>query len=178
MVGDGKQTIEQLVGEVNDDPRRGIGHEKVLTRLEFDHQAERLLEQRGYDRESVPPEGEVLFLRSTGNLSTGGTAVDLTDAVHPDNREMAIRAAKAIGLDVCGVDFLTRDITRSYKETRGAICEVNAAPGLRMHVAPSEGQPRDVAGPIMNMLFPAGAPARTQASDQRGLRSVGPRQVV
>ena len=160
VVGDGVLTIAQLVEEVNADPRRGIGHEKVLTRLEFDAQAERLLAQRGYDRSSVPPTGEIVYLRSTGNLSTGGTAVDVTDVVHPDNREMASRAARAIGLDVCGVDFLTEDISRSFREAGGAICEVNAAPGFRMHVAPSEGTPRDVAGPVIDMLFPPGAPSR------------------
>ncbi len=160
VVGDGVSTVEQLVEEVNRDPRRGIGHEKVLTRLEFDHQALRLLKQRGYGRDSVPPEGEVVYLRSTGNLSTGGTAVDVTDLVHPDNREMAQRAARAVGLDVAGVDFLTRDVSKSYRETRGAICEVNAAPGFRMHVSPSEGQPRDVAGPVIRMLFPPGSPTR------------------
>ncbi len=158
--GDGESTIAELVERVNEDPRRGIGHEKVLTRLVFDHQAERLLDLKGYTRTSVPTEGEMVFLRSTGNLSTGGTAVDKTDAVHPDNREMAVRAAMAIGLDVAGVDFLTDDISRSYKETRGAICEVNAAPGFRMHVAPSEGEPRDVAGPVIDMLFPPGTPSR------------------
>lgn len=160
VIGDGKSTIEELIEKLNDDPRRGIGHEKVLTKIEFDHQAQRLLELRGYTRETIPPKGEIVFLRSTGNLSTGGTAIDKTDVVHPDNREMAIRAAKAIGLDVAGVDFLTTDISLSYKITGGAICEVNAAPGFRMHVAPSEGQPRDVAGPVMDMLFPPGTPAR------------------
>ncbi|MFQ6103894.1 MAG: cyanophycin synthetase [Candidatus Glassbacteria bacterium] len=160
VIGDGKSTIEELIEKLNDDPQRGIGHEKVLTKIEFDHQAQRLLELRGYTRETIPPKGEIVFLRSTGNLSTGGTAIDKTDVVHPDNREMAIRAAKAIGLDVAGVDFLTTDISLSYKITGGAICEVNAAPGFRMHVAPSEGQPRDVAGPVMDMLFPPGTPAR------------------
>ena len=160
VVGDGKQTVEELVSVVNSDPRRGIGHEKVLTQLVFDHQADRLLELKGYDRSTVPPDGEVVYLRSTGNLSTGGTAVDVTDVVHPDNREMAIRAARAIGLDVAGVDFLTTDITKSFYETRGAICEVNAAPGFRMHVAPSEGTPRDAAGPVLDMLFPPGSPSR------------------
>jgi cyanophycin synthetase len=160
VVGDGEHTIEELVEELNKDPRRGIGHEKVLTQIRFDHQANRVLALQGYDRNSVPVKDEVVHLRSTGNLSTGGTAVDLTDVVHPDNREMAIRAAKAIGLDVAGVDFLTMDITRSYKETGAAICEVNAAPGFRMHVQPSEGQPRDVAGPVMDMLFPPGSPSR------------------
>ena len=160
VVGDGEHTISELLEVVNQDPRRGIGHEKVLTQLVLDHQALRLLELKGFDTQSVPPAGETVYLRSTGNLSTGGTAVDVTDTIHPDNREMAERAARAIGLDVCGVDFLTTDITESYRVTGGAICEVNAAPGFRMHVAPSEGTPRDVAGPVMDMLFPPGQPAR------------------
>jgi cyanophycin synthetase len=160
VVGDGTHTIEQLVDEVNRDPRRGIGHEKVLTRLAFDHQAETMLERAGYTRESVPAAGERVFLRSTGNLSTGGTAADMTDLVHPDNAEMAVRAVKAIGLDVGGVDFLTTDITESYKDIGGAICEINAAPGFRMHMAPSEGRARDVAGPVLDMLFPPGSPSR------------------
>jgi len=160
VVGDGEHTIEQLVDIVNKDPRRGVGHEKVLTRLEFDHQAERLLAKLGYDRGTVPPEGEIVYLRSTANLSTGGTAIDVTDIIHPDNREMAVRAIKAIGLDIGGVDFLTRDISESYREAGGGICEVNAGPGFRMHVAPSEGKPRDVAGPVIDMLFPPGSPSR------------------
>jgi cyanophycin synthetase len=160
VVGDGRHSVAELVQLVNADPRRGIGHEKVLTRIEFDAQADRLLSQHGYHRQTVPMADEVVYLRSTGNLSTGGTAIDLTDAVHPDNREMAIRAVEAVGLDVGGVDFLTPDITRSYKEAGGAICEVNAAPGFRMHMAPSEGKPRDVAGPVLDMLFPPGSPSR------------------
>jgi cyanophycin synthetase len=154
LVGDGKQTITELIDIVNQDPRRGIGHEKVLTRLELDHQAERLLDAAGYSADTILPAGEVLFLRSTANLSTGGTAIDVTDVCHPDNRDMAVRAAAAVGLDVCGVDFLTPDITRSFKDIGGGICEVNAAPGFRMHVAPSEGTPRDVAGKVLDMLFP------------------------
>ena len=168
VVGDGEHTVEQLVEEINKDPRRGIGHEKVLTRIQLDHQAERLLEQVGHSSESVPAKGERIFLRSTGNLSTGGTAIDKTDVVHPDNREMAVRAAKAIGLDVAGVDFLTNDIAGSYKEVGGAICEVNAAPGFRMHVAPSEGEPRDVAGKVMDMLFPPGAQSRIPVASITG----------
>jgi len=160
VVGDGEHTIGELVEETNRDPRRGIGHEKVLTRLELDHQALRLLAQKGYTTEAIPEDGEVVYLRSTGNLSTGGTAVDVTDIVHPDNREMAIRAIKGIGLDIGGVDFLTSDISKSYRATGGAICEINAGPGFRMHVAPSEGTPRDVAGPVMEMLFPPGTPSR------------------
>ena len=160
VVGDGKHTLEELVAIVNEDPRRGVGHEKVLTRLEFDHQAERLLEKLGYGRDTVPEDGEIVYLRSTANLSTGGTSIDVTDVIHPDNREMAIRAIKAIDLDIGGVDFLTRDITESYREAGGGICEVNAGPGFRMHVAPSEGTPRDVAGPVIDMLFPPDTPRR------------------
>ncbi len=160
VVGDGVHTIEELVDIVNEDPRRGVGHEKVLTRLEFDHQADRLLEKLGYGRDTVPKDGEVVYLRSTANLSTGGTAIDVTDTIHPDNREMAIRAIKAIGLDIGGVDFLCRDISESYREAGGGICEVNAGPGFRMHVAPSEGTPRDVGGAVVDMLFPPESPSR------------------
>lgn len=160
VIGDGVNTIERLVEIINEDPRRGVGHEKVLTRLEFDHQAERLLAKLGYTRDTVPAKGEQVFLRSTANLSTGGTAIDVTDIIHPDNREMAIRTVKAIGLDIGGVDFLTSDIAESYRDAGGGICEVNAGPGFRMHVAPSEGKARDVAGPVIDMLFPADAPSR------------------
>ncbi|MCP5086120.1 MAG: cyanophycin synthetase [Rhodobacteraceae bacterium] len=160
IVGDGKRTAEELIEIVNSDPRRGVGHEKVLTRLELDKTAIEHLSKAGYDKDSVPADGEIVFLRSTANLSTGGTAVDVTDIVHPDNREMAQRAIKAIGLDIGGVDFLSSDISTSYKDNRAGICEVNAAPGFRMHVAPSEGKPRDVAGAVMEMLFPTGTPSR------------------
>ncbi|WP_281973123.1 cyanophycin synthetase [Ruegeria faecimaris] len=160
VVGDGTHTIAELVDIVNQDPRRGIGHEKVLTMLEIDNQAKRLMENAGVTEETVLSEGEIFYLRSTANLSTGGTAIDLTDVVHPDNRDMAERAIMAVGLDVGGVDFLIDDITKSYKDIGGAIVEVNAAPGFRMHVAPSEGQPRDVAGRVIDMLFPANEETR------------------
>ena len=160
VVGDGKHTIGELVDIVNEDPRRGVGHEKVLTMLEFDKQALRLLEEAEFTEETVLPKDEIFYLCSTANLSTGGTAIDLTDVVHPDNRSMAERAIKAVGLDIGGVDFLTADITQSYKDIGGGIVEVNAAPGFRMHVAPSEGKPRDVSGKVMDMLFPPGTPAR------------------
>ncbi len=159
VVGDGQHTIGELVDEVNKDPRRGVGHEKVLTRLDFDHQAEKLLALREYTKDSVPEAGEVVYLRRTANLSTGGTAADVTDIIHPDNRDMAIRAVRGLGLDIGGVDFLTTDISESYRDTGGAICEVNAGPGFRMHVAPSEGEPRNVAEPVVEMLFPPGSPS-------------------
>lgn len=160
VVGDGKRTIAELVEAVNQDPRRGVGHEKVLTRLELDAQAALMMERAGYTAESVPADDEVVYLRSTANLSTGGTATDVTDIIHPDNRDMAVRAVRAIGLDVGGVDFISPNIAESYKNAGGGICEINAAPGFRMHVAPSEGTPRDAAGPVIDMLFPPGAPSR------------------
>lgn len=168
IVGDGKHTAAELIEIVNSDPRRGVGHEKVLTRLELDRAAKLHLAEVGYDENSVPKDGEIVFLRSTANLSTGGTAVDVTDIVHPDNRTMAERAVKAIGLDIGGVDFLSADISQSYKDNRAGICEVNAAPGFRMHVAPSEGKPRDVAGAVMEMLFPAGTPSRVPIASITG----------
>jgi cyanophycin synthetase len=160
VVGDGTHTIRELVDTVNADPRRGVGHEKILTRIEIDHQAERLLAQGGKTLESVLPDGERFFLRSTGNLSTGGTAIDRTDRIHPENIDIAVRAAKVIGLDIAGIDLICPDITQSVRETGGGIVEVNAAPGFRMHVAPTEGKPRNVARPVMDMLFPPGAPSR------------------
>jgi cyanophycin synthetase len=160
VVGDGQHTVAELVEITNRDPRRGVGHEKVLTRLEIDDQAQRKLEAQGLSAESVPEPGRMVFLRSTGNLSTGGTAIDKTDSIHYDNRIMAERAVQAIGLDVGGVDFISPDITRSFKDVGGAIVEINAAPGFRMHLAPTEGTPRDVAGPVIDMLFSSGTPCR------------------
>ncbi|TCT06821.1 cyanophycin synthetase [Aquabacter spiritensis] len=160
VVGDGTHTIAELVEIVNQDPRRGVGHDNVLTKLELDEQAFRLLGEKNYTPESVPPEGEAVYLRKTANISTGGTAVDVTDIIHPDNKLMAERAIMAVGLDLGAVDFLTSDITQSYRDTGGAICEINAGPGLRMHIAPSEGKPRDVGGKVMEMLFPPGTQSR------------------
>lgn len=160
VVGDGKHTVSQLIEIVNSDPRRGVGHEKVLTRLVIDHQAERLMGQAGVTLDSVLEEGRILYLRSTGNLSTGGTAIDRTDDIHYENAQIAARAAQIVGLDVAGIDFITPDISRPVSEVGGGIVEVNAAPGFRMHVAPSEGKPRDVAGPVMDSLFPPSTPSR------------------
>ncbi|MBL0211300.1 MAG: cyanophycin synthetase [Holophagaceae bacterium] len=168
VVGDGVRTVKELVEIVNEDPRRGVGHEKVLTRLVLDAQAAMMLARQGFTEASVPPEGQIVPLRSTANLSTGGTATDVTDVIHPDNRDMATRAIRAIGLDVGGVDFLSPDITESYKTVGGAICEVNAAPGFRMHVSPSEGTPRDAAGPVLDMLFPLGSPSRVPVAALTG----------
>jgi cyanophycin synthetase len=158
--GDGRRTIAELVAIENADPRRGHGHENMLTRIELDAAAEALMAEKGYTEASVPPAGEIVFLKKTANLSTGGVAIDVTDLVHPDNKAMAERAIQAVGLDIGGVDFLTTDIAQSYRDTGGAICEINAGPGLRMHISPSEGQGRDVGGAVMDMLFPPGAPSR------------------
>ncbi len=160
VIGDGSHSVRQLVEIVNQDPRRGVGHEKVMTRIELDAQADMMLARQAMTLDSVPAADQEVLLRSTANLSTGGTATDVTDVIHPDNREMAVRAVTAIGLDVGGVDFLCPDITESYKKVGGGICEINAAPGFRMHVAPSEGTPRDAAGPVIDMLFPPGSSAR------------------
>jgi len=154
VVGDGASPVQELVALANRDPRRGRGHRSPLTLLAIDERAERLLARQGHGARSVPDAGETVALCEVANLSAGGTAVDVTDQVHPDNRTMAVRAALAVGLDVVGVDFLTTDITRSYREAGGAICEINDKPGLRMHVWPSEGTPRDVIAPILDMLFP------------------------
>jgi cyanophycin synthetase len=160
VVGDGISSIRQLVAEVNRDPRRGEGHENVMTRIRIDAHVEEYLARSGLTPDSIPEADEVVPLRATANLSTGGTAVDRTNEIHPDNAEIARRAALIVGLDVCGVDFVCPDISRSVRETGGGVIEVNAAPGLRMHIEPSEGAPRDVARPIVEMLFPRGRPSR------------------
>ncbi|MEO0884114.1 MAG: cyanophycin synthetase [Pseudomonadota bacterium] len=158
VIGDGKSTVGELVDEVNRDPRRGMGHENMLTQIKINAGAKALLKQQKLKIDSVPDEGEEVFLRKTANLSTGGTAIDVTDIIHPENKVMAERAVKAVGLDIGGVDFLTTDISRSYREIGGGICEVNAGPGIRMHIAPSEGEPRDVGGAVIDMLYPPGEP--------------------
>ncbi len=155
VVGDGRNTVAQLIDIVNQDPRRGVGHEKVLTPAGNSTRRRKKCSRRPACRPiPFPGPGQVVYLRSTANLSTGGTATDVTDVIHPDNREMAERAVRAIGLDVGGVDFLSKNITESYRTIGGGICEVNAAPGFRMHVAPSEGTPRDVAAPRRRHAVP------------------------
>lgn len=160
VVGDGVRTVTELVEAVNADPRRGEGHEAALTRIRLDAAAVEVLARQGLALHSVPPPGREVLLRTAANLSAGGTAIDRTAEIHPDNAAIARRAALAIGLDVAGVDLLAPDIGRSIRETGGGVVEVNAAPGLRMHLAPSEGQARDVAQPIIASLYPRGAPAR------------------
>ena len=160
VVGDGARTIAQLVEEVNTDPRRGDGHENVMTRIKIDHHVLTLLARSGRTPDTVPAAGETVYLRDTANMSTGGTAVDRTDAAHPENVTIARRAAQVIGLDVAGIDLISPDISRSVHETGGGIVEVNAAPGFRMHLQPSEGTPRNVAAPVLSMLFPKDTPCR------------------
>jgi cyanophycin synthetase len=160
VTGDGKQTIQQLIDEVNRDPRRGYGHEKVLTAIKVDEMTLNILKDKGHELSDVLPEGQILYLKSTANLSTGGTATDITDLVHPYNVFMAERIARVVGLDICGIDIMAPDLFTPIRENGGAILEVNAAPGFRMHIAPTEGLPRNVAEPVIDMLFPPGTSSR------------------
>ncbi|MCX7594092.1 MAG: cyanophycin synthetase [Fischerella sp.] len=154
VVGDGRSTIAELIEETNKDPNRGDGHDKILTKIELDRTSYHLLEKQGYTLDSVLDRGEICYLRATANLSTGGIAVDRTDEIHPENVWLAQRIVKIVGLDIAGIDIVTSDISRPLREVDGVIIEVNAAPGFRMHVAPSQGSPRNVAGAVIDMLFP------------------------
>jgi cyanophycin synthetase len=160
VVGDGKSSIQQLIDEVNKDSRRGYGHEKVLTAIKVDDNTNNILAEKGLTLDSVLPADEILYLKSTANISTGGTATDVTDLVHPHNVFMAERIARIVGLDICGIDIMTDDISEPLDDTGGAILEVNAAPGFRMHLAPTDGLPRNVAEPVIDMLFPPGSSYR------------------
>lgn len=158
--GDGTSTIQQLIDIENTDPRRGYGHENVLTLITVDRDTLDLLEKKGYTLDTVPAAGEKVFVKSTANLSTGGTSVDVTDLVHPQNVFICERISKIIGLDICGIDIMAQNLTQPLTETGGVILEVNAAPGFRMHIAPSEGLPRNVAGHVIDMLYPQGKSSR------------------
>ncbi len=160
VVGNGKNNIQELIDITNEDPRRGYGHENVLTEITIDKSTERLIKNAGYTLDSVLTENETLYLKSTANLSTGGTSVDVTDLMHPENVFIAERISRVIGLDICGIDIMAPNLTQSLKENGGVILEVNAAPGFRMHLAPSEGLPRNVAAPVIDMLYPPGKPSR------------------
>jgi cyanophycin synthetase len=160
VVGDGQSTIAQLIEAVNRDPRRGEGHEQMLTKIKVDEQMRQLLATSGMSLDSVPAAGEAVFLRGTANLSTGGTAVDRTDEIHPDNACIAVRAAMSLGLDIAGIDFIIPDISKSARETGGGVVEVNAAPGFRMHLQPTVGRSRPVAPAVIRMLFPDGETGR------------------
>ena len=160
ITGDGVLNIDALIKKTNADPKRGYGHEKVLTYITVDDITLKLLELKGYTLDSVLAKGEVLVVKDTANLSTGGTSVDVTDIVHPHTVFMAERISRIVGLDICGIDFLTKDISKPVSEVGGAVIEVNAGPGFRMHLAPAEGLPRNVAAPVIDMLYPPGKNSR------------------
>ncbi|MEI8278223.1 MAG: cyanophycin synthetase [Bacteroidota bacterium] len=160
VTGDGKHTIQQLINIVNSDPRRGYGHEKVLTAIKIDDFTMNILEKKGYTLETIIEKNEELWLKPTANLSTGGTATDVTDFVHPSNIFMCERIARIIGLNICGIDIMADDLSVPITENGGAVLEVNAAPGFRMHLDPTEGLPRNVAEAVIDMLYPQGNSAR------------------
>jgi cyanophycin synthetase len=153
VVGDGTSTIEDLVCQTNANPLRGVGHEKPLTRISIDRQTKEMLAGQGLALDDIPGPGVFVQLKLTGNMSTGGTSIDRTDEIHPDNLEIALEAAMIVGLDIAGIDFITPDITRSINEVGGGIIEINAAPGFRMHTHPTEGLPRQVGRAVVDMLF-------------------------
>ena len=159
VTGNGVNTVQELIDIENQDPRRGYGHENVLTEIIVDRDTEDLLAKNNYTLESVIPNGEVLYLKSTANLSTGGTSIDVTDLVHPENVFTSERISRVIGLDICGIDIMAPNLTHPFSENGGVVLEVNAAPGFRMHLAPSEGLPRNVAAPVIDMLYPPGKSA-------------------
>lgn len=160
IMGDGKSTISQLIDEANKDPRRGDGHENILTRIVVDEITENILADKKLALHSILPLGEILFLKDTANISTGGTARDLTDRVHPHNIFLAERIARLMKLDICGIDIVARDIDTPITQKNGAVLEVNAAPGFRMHTSPAKGLARNVAAPVVDMLYPNNAPSR------------------
>ncbi len=158
--GNNQLTIQELIDKENEDPKRGYGHENVLTEIGVDRDTLDLLAKKGYTLETVPANGEVVYLKSTANLSTGGTSIDVTDLVHPQNIFICERISRVIGLDICGIDIMAENLTQPLPENGGVVLEVNAAPGFRMHLAPSEGLPRNVAAPVIDMLYPPGKSAR------------------
>jgi len=160
VTADGTHTVRELVERENADPRRGIGHEKVLTKITVDEAAEALVRAQGFGLDEVPPAGTWVKLALTGNMSTGGTSIDRTLEAHPENVEIAETAAQVVGLDVAGIDFIVPDIAVPVREQGGAIVEVNAAPGFRMHTHPTVGDPQYVAKPVLDLLFPPGNTAR------------------
>ncbi|MGD7787177.1 cyanophycin synthetase [Propionibacteriaceae bacterium Y1700] len=160
VIGDGEHTVEELVEKTNADPRRGVGHEKVLTRIKIDSAAIALVAEQGLAMSDVPEKGQMIKLTLTGNMSTGGISIDRTYEAHPENIEIAEEAARVVGLDIAGIDFLAPDITLPVRETGGGICEVNAAPGFRMHTHPTIGDPQFIAKPVVDMLFPPNTPSR------------------
>lgn len=160
VIGDGVLNIQQLIEKENNDPRRGYGHENVLTEILVDRDTTDLLEKKGYTRETVISDKEICYLKSTANLSTGGTSIDVTDIVHPNNIFTCERISRVIGLDICGIDIMATNLNEPLETTGGVVLEVNAAPGFRMHLAPAVGLPRNVAAPVIDMLYPPGKSCR------------------
>ena len=160
VVGDGVHSVRELVEQVNKDPRRGDGHATSLTKIRFDDIALATLAKHGMTADSVPGKGQRVVLRNNANLSTGGTATDVTDDVHPEVAERCIAAAHMVGLDICGVDLVCDSVLHPIEEQNGGIVEVNAAPGLRMHLSPSFGKPRPIGEAIMDTLFAPGDDGR------------------
>jgi cyanophycin synthetase len=157
VIGDGTSTIQQLVDAINADPNRGVGHEKVLTRIVMDNMTERLLDQNNLSLQSILSKNEIFYLKSTANISAGGIAIDVTDELHPMTKMICERVSQIIGLDVIGIDIITTDHKVPLSVGNGGIIEVNAAPGLRMHHSPFKGKPRNAAKAIIDMLFPPGS---------------------
>jgi cyanophycin synthetase len=166
VVGDGEHTVGELVALTNADPRRGRGHSRVLTRIALDGTAERLIERQGYTVDAVPAGGREVWLRENANLSTGGTSRDVTDRMHPDVVRLCLRVAALVGLDIAGIDLRLPDIAAPVPATgepdsvTAGVIEVNAVPGLRMHLAPDQGRPRDVGDAIVHAMFPGGSDGR------------------
>lgn len=158
--GNGTDSVQTLIDTENSNPDRGYGHEKVLTEIAIDRDTTDLLGKMDYTLETIPKKGEIVYLKSTANLSTGGTSIDVTDLMHPENIFLSERISRVIGLDICGIDIMAQNLTQPLKENGGVIIEVNAAPGFRMHLAPSEGLPRNVASPVIDMLYPPGKQSR------------------
>jgi len=160
VMGDDHSTIQQLIDKVNSDVRRGEGHEKALTKIKIDAQTLSLLARKNLTPDSVLPDGEILFLKDTANLSTGGTARDVTACVHPENILLAERIARLMNLNICGIDVIAEDITQPITSVTGAVIEVNAGPGFRMHLSPTQGIGRNVGEAVVRMLYPGDAPSR------------------
>jgi cyanophycin synthetase len=160
VVGDGVSTVEKLIEIENNDPRRGYGHENVLTEISIDRETLEQLAKKNLTLETVLPKGEKCYLKGTANLSTGGTSTDVTDIVHPHNIFICERISRIIGLDICGIDIMAQNLSEPLEQSGGVILEVNAAPGFRMHLAPANGLPRNVAAPVIDMLYPPGKSCR------------------
>src|SRR5439155_10191368 len=160
VVGDGLHTIRQLVEIENRNPLRSDGHATPLSLLPLDGLSLEVLASQGFRPESISAAGQRVLIRRNANLSSGGTATDVTDFVHPEIVGRAIDAAKAVGLDICGIDVVVRDISKPLEVQAGVVVEVNAGPGLRMHLAPSSGTPRPVGEAIVDMMFGEGRTGR------------------